>query len=284
MTLLVARATEDGLHIVGDTKLSFEDAIHSRPLQDGALKCLVTSPTCCVGFAGDTAAAEKALAPVIGNVVWSAERLLPHLLDAHQQSKCAVDFIVGDSSVGGSLHRITDGAVELRLDNAWIGDHRAFESYQKTYHAETPLEGSGYQQDAFTRMRNALEAVISDHNVPSVDGFGIYVTSRHAVSNDFRYLPYAWGSGFYPVANTTTPTSLLRTVGAPGGSYNFTILVPKTLGIAGVGVYILEAGVGALLYPKARWTPVLFRNATCQEFIALVEQNFGLSLTGILFT
>ena len=120
-------------------------------------------------------------------------------------------------------------------------------------------------------MRHALEAVIADDNVPSVDGFGIYLTSRNAVSRDFRYVPHLCGSGFQPVANTTTPTSLLRTVGAAGGSYNFTILVPNTVGNAAVGVYVLEARVGALLYPSASWAPVLFRNATCQEFIALVE-------------
>ena len=283
MTLLVCRIVDDRTLIVSDTKLSFDDAVHARPLHEGALKSLVVSPTCCVGFAGDIAVAESALAPVLNSQTWSKDNIVGHLLDAHLTSKGAAEFIVANTATTCQLIRIKGGVAETNLENAWIGDSHAFELYQSYYHGESAVRRHSFQRDTFTRMKDALDNVIGDSTVPSVDGFTICVSSRSDRSRTFGYQPYIVGSGFQPVENTTEPTSLMRTIGVAGGSYNFAILVPKTLGVAAIGIYILETNAGALMFPASSWTPALIRNVTCQWFIDSVEATVGLSLTGMLF-
>lgn len=283
MSLIVARQIDDEVRIISDTKMMNYQALRQIPL-DGGLKCIVISPTCCVSFSGNVRIAELALTPVMRNMSWSRQEITSHLLKQHRECGCKTDFIVAvvDEAVG--IDRISDGLLEEGLPSTWIGEHEAFAAYQANYHLESrPRPSEPFLEERFLiagRMNDAFAAVVADPSIRSVDDFTICVTSWPAQEDGFRYLSRAAGSGFKTVTLTTEPTSLFRTLGAEGGSYNYSLLVPTSAGIGAVAVHIREARLGALFWPSRSWKSIPIRGVNVGEFVDAIRNQFGIAVDG----
>lgn len=284
MSLVVARQIGQEIRVVSDTRMMSYHDISQAPL-DGGLKCIVLSPTCCVSFVGNTRVAELAIAPIINGSISRRENLTSHLLEHHLESGDAADFLVSVLDESAHIDRIADGIVAKDLLATWIGDAGAFAAYQAIYHAVPDKQSAGdLLEDRFqiaSRMGDAFQAVISNPAIASVDDFTIGVTSWPAQEDGFRYLARAAGYGFKTVSLTTEATSLLQTLGAEGGSYNYSVLVPATAGIGAVAVYIREACLGALFFPARSWRAVLFRQLSIADFIESIREQFGVAVDGV---
>lgn len=288
MTLVVARKINDALAIVCDTKITNELVLFPS-LLDGALKTIVVSTSLCVSFAGSVDIANKALEHIIAGSVHGRDNVIAHLLKCQRQNRSACDFLVACHEPPVTLDKIIDGRCESDLPVAWIGDHDAFESFQKHRYAN-PFSQLVEQHSAMdemsiaSHMGDALTAVIADESVPTVDHFPITVRSGTSANPGFRYNAHAFGAGFHPVENTTEPTSILRTVGVAGGSFHYSILTPIERGIGAIAVHIVEPRLGILLYPKIRWEPMIWRNVSTIGLINLVAEEFGLTVDGIRYS
>ncbi len=284
MSLVVARQIDHEVRIISDTKMMRYQSLRETPL-DGGLKCIVISPICCVSFSGNVRIAQLALTPVMENTSWSRKEITAHLLKCHRECGGETDFIVtvADQAIG--IDRISDGVLEEGLPSAWIGDHGAFAAYQENYHLEShPIPREAFLEERFLiagRMNDAFAAVVADPSIASVDDFTICVTSRPAEEDGFRYLSRASGFGFKTVALTTEPTNVFQTLGAEGGSYNYSLLVPTSAGVGAVAVHIREARFGALFYPARCWKSIPIKGINVSEFIDAIRNQFGIAVDGI---
>lgn len=282
MSLVVARQLSQEIRIISDTKMMSYNALRQTPI-DGGLKCIVLSPCRCVSFVGNASIAENALAPIISGQIMSREEITSCLLACHLDMGGETDFLVCETGKGIHIDRIADGLLEKDLSTAWIGDANAFARYQASYHLESKTQAIEIEDrfELASRMSAAFRAVIADPIISSVDHFAITVTSHPAQEDGFRYLPNAAGSGFEAISLTNEPTSLLQTLGAEGGSYNYSVLVPLSAGIGAVAVYIREARLGALFFPAHSWRAIRFVGLSINEFIDAVQEQYGISVDGV---
>jgi len=280
MSLVVARVIDDEIRIISDTKIMDSGALHPT-LLDGGLKCITISPTCCVCFAGNVAVAEEALAPILNRTMQDRQQIATHLLQHHKAARGETDFIVASAETCVAIDRIAEDKLEANIKVAWIGDHSAFSAYQSQYHARDRVSIAPDERFRIaTQMNDAFKAVIECGQNPAVGDFQVSVTSKPAEDDGFRYLPRHGAFGFQPVAMTTTPTSLLRSLGVEGGSFSFTVLVPKTAGLGALAVHLREGKVGALFYPAHCWSPTQFKDVGVDEFVEAIAQQFGVYVDG----
>ncbi|MGB8338425.1 MAG: hypothetical protein WCD07_08650 [Burkholderiales bacterium] len=170
----------------------------------------------------------------------------------------------------------------MDLLSTWIGDFDAFKSFQELDLAESISEHKSlFNDDLSFHLGGIFRELIASNKHPSVGNFVVTVTPGNSNNIGFRYSNYVSGSGFHPVENTTEPTSVLRSVGVGGGSFQFSILPPETPGIGALAVHIYEANLGAFFQPSTHWTPVLFKNISVDDFIDTVADRFGVKVGGI---
>src|SRR5262245_18780590 len=134
---------------MSDTKITDAQRLHQTPLE-GALKCIVMSPTCCVSFAGNVHIAEHALTRLFQGATLARRELTSYLLLQHRENWCQTDFIVATVGEAISIDRISHGRLEEDLLSAWVGDAEAFAAYQANYQrAWTRAPQSQYLEERF---------------------------------------------------------------------------------------------------------------------------------------
>jgi hypothetical protein len=280
MSLIVARMIDDEIRIISDTKITDSGVLHPT-LLGGGLKCIAISPTCCVCFAGKVAVAEEALAPILNRTMQDRQQITTHLLQHHKAAQGEADFIVASAGTCAAIDRIAENRLETNIKAAWIGDHWAFSAYQRKYLA--PDRVSFAPDERFriaTQMDDAFKAVIEDHQNPSVGDFEVTVTSKPAEGDGFRYLSHLGAFGFQSVPLTTTPTNILRSLGVQGGSFSYTVLVPKIAGLGALAVHLREGKLGTFFYPAHCWSPTMFKDVGIDEFVEAIAQRFGVYVDG----
>jgi hypothetical protein len=260
--------------MVCDTRLTREGYVH-RTLLDGGLKCVIASPTCCIGFAGSLDLAVAAISPVLAFSYQPRREIVAHLREAHFRAPDSVAFLIAFADHPVSICRLDRGQFESDLKAAWIGDEEAFHAYQGHFNTPAPNSNSGSR----STMTAALEAVACDPAYPTVGDFVFSVDSEPPPIARFSYNPSMRGYGSQPVSNTTVQTSLMRSVGAAGGGYRHTVLVPQP-GIGALGVYMYEPRIGICFCPASSWSPFVCHNVSVAEFKQRVSAHNGVSLDG----
>lgn len=280
MTLVVARVVDGFVRILSDWKVTYEDPRQSTPLT-GTLKAIAVSPDSCVAYSTNsvpevTERIRTTLESVDSSGVKSlAQALCPSTVDDLHE------FLVASRA---QLYVVKAGTVRP-AQAAWLGDYQAFTEYQRQYHETHPfmVPATGpFSAEYFatiSRMSTAFDAVLRDTRFPTVEGFKIVLTSRSASGEGFHYLPASAGFDFQPVTGGHGQ-SLLTPTPASGGGYNYSVLVPETFGVAAIGAYFLQGKFGALFRPLDIHSVVMVRAATAEEFLATVEDQFGLRLSG----
>jgi len=222
------------------------------------------------------------LAPMLHRTMQDRQQITTHLLHHHTAARGVTDFIVASAGTCVAVDRIAENRVETNMKAAWIGDYSAFSTYQSRHHYERECVSIALDERLriATQMNDAFKAVIEDHRNPSVGDFEVTVTSKPAEADGFRYLPNLGAFGFQPVPLTTTPTSVLRSLGVEGGSFSYTILVPKIAGLGALAVHLREGKVGAFFYPAHCWSPARFNGVGVDEFIEAIAERFGVYVDG----
>ena len=293
MTLIIAKTNGNSVRIFADSKVTHRLKEKGRNPITGALKAVILNPALCICCSGEGVAAFDAIRTlgISPDKHLDTEDVISRLYNAHCDAHHDFAFIVGVRSESYTLHRITGGKVERNLADAWIGDQGAYNLFQEHYLNAAPFcpqfdflsEEEHRWDEVVIKTMNAFRAVIDDPTVDSVDHFMVRAGSD-ASGEGFRYLDAMRATGFHPVTITTTPTSLLRSVGVAGGAYSYTILTPRSAGVGMIGVYILEGRFGALFYPLLYDEPKMYHNVSLDEFREAVFRDYACEIDGIRFS
>jgi hypothetical protein len=191
MSLVVAEATDEGPRIVSDTRVRYP----GLPLgyKTGTLKTVVLRDDIAVSFVGDVEAGLGAIRQIADDLKddGGPDGVLSTLLERTARAPEAADFIVAVDGQDWQLTRISSGQLERGLNSAWIGDQWAFERFQRVRHAspepfrEVLEKGLGTGSRVILRLGDAMQAVIGDPTVETVDQFCVRVARQH---DGFQYL------------------------------------------------------------------------------------------------
>jgi hypothetical protein len=281
MTFVVARVIDGSVRILSDWKVTYDDERMSTPLT-GTLKAIALSPDTSVAYSTsnvDTAlqSIHAALDSVGG---YAADDLALALRSATADD--SQEFLVASRS---TLHAVKAGVVHSNQSATWLGDHAAFEEYQRLYHQASPPEVPAIEHftseyfSTIDKMDIAFAAVLQNARFRPVQGLKIVLTSRSSAGEGFHYLPCSAGFDFQPVTGAGEQSILVPTP-ASGGGYNYSVLVPEEFGIAAIGAHFLQGEFGALFRPLDEHPVIKLRASTAGEFISLVKLQYGLSLSG----
>jgi hypothetical protein len=310
MTLVVANRIERGIRLIGDSKITDRNAIVRSELT-GALKIIILEPRVCVAFSGGINRGIDAIRRLHARQrIALDQRLDPsdvqNLLSEAAQDG-GVEFLIATVAPRALMRVRADGA--MPADQLWIGDHDAFKTYQRHFHeptgmairahAESPEEAAFFEQVARTspetfrapglnaaeredfalaaRMQQAMDDVIADPSVPTVDGFAIHVKGDD--ERGFRYQSRGAQFGGFP--QTLTPgveTQLRFGKPASAGGYGYTYFIPAEPGVGAVGIHFPQGRIGALFHPLVEDKPIPYRNVDQREFVSAVKKDYEVQL------
>jgi len=310
MTLVVAHRISRGIRLIGDSKITDRNAILRSQLT-GALKIIILEPRVCVAFAGGVSRGIDAIRQLHTRQRITVDQRLgssdiPNLL-AKAAQHGGVEFVVA-TVAPKALMRVSANGV-TPANTVWIGDHDAFEAYQRHFHQPTGMAarvhaesdeqavffeqvarnrremftGHGLteaEEEDFTlaaRISQAMDDVIADPIVPTVDGFPIHVKGDDA--HGFRYQSRATQFGGLP--QTIPPgveTPLRFGKPASAGGYGYTYCIPAQPGIGAVGVCFPQGRIGALFHPLVRDEPIRYYDVDQAEFVSAVHTDYEIQL------
>jgi hypothetical protein len=280
MTLVVARVNSGSVDIVSDTAIQDDRNLHPNPLKNAALKSIAISPSLCVCFANEVKFAQQAIGPLFSRGTPTRATVCPYLLEEHRACKGKTDFLI--VSLTGSnvtIDHVGDHRLQEGRQFTYLGSQRAYDEFRRFLLARTRENPDSSPSGL---MKDSMRHVIDDSRFPTVGGFVTHLRAGLAVDVPvFRYQSYLETYGHQEITNTTKPTSMLRSLGPEGGRYRMTVLVPEDLGIAAMGVHIVESRNGSLMLPSASWEPEIVRDVSCTEFIRKAREEHGLKLTGM---
>jgi len=125
-------------------------------------------------------------------------------------------------------------------------------------------------------MSQAMEDVIADPSVPSVDGFSTHVKGDD--ERGFRYQARAAQFGGLP--QTIPPgveTPLRFGKPASAGGYGYTYCIPDP-GVGAVGIHFPQGRLGALFHPLVADEPIQYRDVDQDDVVSAVEKDHGIRL------
>jgi hypothetical protein len=281
-----------------------------------ALKVVLVRPTLWVAFAGDV---EDALIAIrhVADAQLDVLETESYLREAHERSRSIratdeAEFVVA-SLRPSRLTVIKRGRADVS-GNGWLGDHAAFEEYQRHYNADRVVlayamfeglpdaaERAGDVEIA-PRMSDGMHAVvdgpwqeIDDRGrrvrvLPRPRG-GSHPTVGEAIveavprnpDNLFGYSTYvrAEAPPFtepLPARHGVSPADFGS---AERGSFSLSMLVPAERGVGAVGLYFSEGRLGALYAPLTLDEPELYRDVTRSSFVEQVHLHRDITLEGL---
>jgi hypothetical protein len=283
MSLVVAQATDEGPRLVSDMRATYPDG--RRPqFKTDTLKAIVVAPSITVCFAGDVQAGLQGVRQFALELRESSplERLIDSLQTLTLDNRRPVDFIVATNSTNCQLTRIRGSLVERNLQIAWIGDPAAFEAFQlernrpqdelrKTIESSlTPA------QVVMSRLGRAMDAVIDNPKVNSVDGFCVAVAHK---PTGFDYLP----SGFIHLGRDIVirPGEDLISKMAQSveeGGYAVTVVEPAEPGTPALALNFPRARLGILFLPLQFDRGQLIEDVGPREFARVIFERYGVQM------
>lgn len=182
MTLIYAKKIGRDIQINSDTKLSLNSKA-KLSIKDAILKSIVLSDTLTLSFSGSYIVACHLIKQIAGRQSPpSLSSLIKDILRIEKSDLEETSFII--TALRGSeseIIRIREGVVEKGLSNAYIGDHDAFESYQKAYYS---LVNERKDEREWEHQRAAFEHVIENQSISTVGGFNVMINT---FNNGFQY-------------------------------------------------------------------------------------------------
>lgn len=264
--------------MVADSKLNDPKTIENNPL-NSILKIAILHPQVKLAYAGVIHYAEQVIRDFYDKNICDLKDLVPLLLTAHIESNQQTDFILATALNGkAQIISIKNRTLEYEVDNAWIGDARAFNVYQQSFH-------SSQETNLKTRMKKALDSVCS---CDFVDSVGWYTTCslldyREHIHPIFLYdMEAAAVSGDHLTVKGGEITALPYGK-AETGSYSISSLFSRSLGRPALGRYFEQVNLGVLHCPKISIYPIIIRNCSGEEFVIRAFKEYDVPLKGVIF-
>lgn len=276
MSLVVAKSGNNRIHIFSDSKVTDKYAI-KRGYLHGALKTVIINEYLCVSFAGAVGFGQSA----IKKIAWekyNIDQLCDYLLNIHNQSKGETDFLVA-TLTPNSLYKIASGKIDNPESSCWIGDHDAFAKFQQYSHTSnitTSVNSDSEYWVSLAKAGLAMQQVIDDPKVPSVDELLVHVAS---MDGKFEYMGYGRMISSRPQIIPASPLGewhTLRVGGAAEGGFTYQILTPIKAGVGAMCVHFSQGNLGALFYPAKYDKPIVFSNTSIQQLIIKIKEQYDI--------
>jgi hypothetical protein len=204
--------------------------------------------------------------------------LVPLLINAHIESNQQTDFILATAlDCKPHIISIKDGNVEYNIDNAWIGDARAFNVYQQSFHTSR-------EKDLKIKMKLALDSVCS---CDFIDSVGWYTTCSLLDYREHKHPIFLYDMETVAISGDHLSIKAGESIALPygkaeTGSYSISSLFSRSMGRPALGRYFEQVNLGVLHCPKISIYPMLFRNCTGEEFVIRALQECKVPLKGII--
>lgn len=283
MTLVVARKIKDNIRIFSDTKRSdVSDVL--KGVKRNILKTIILNEEICVSFAGRIGWATNAICQ-LRKTSLSVDEVQNYLLRQNIESVDEVDFIVASLSREPSITKISGGIVESGLDQCWIGNKDAFNTFQKHFHSIKNPNIDGISKDqveisnTLYRMKVAFERLVEQGKHSDVGE--IYIETA-SLPTGFCYIPrsisFSGSKEIFPNVSGG-PKEYFASL----GSYTYSILTPESSGIGIIGVHYYPGEVGILLSCcNSDKSPIIYENVTEDQFIFIVSSKHSMTLRSVL--
>ncbi|MBS4010187.1 MAG: hypothetical protein KGZ72_05465 [Roseovarius sp.] len=264
MTLVIGRFTDRGLTLHGDIQLTQPDAAHGHDLFGGELKVVTTHPRIAFGLAGSQALARQLIRDTAGKD--DTDEVLQF---ARRATGTGALEVLVSTLQPDRLFRCRGSSVEVYAEGqSWVGDQAAFAGYQGI---AAQLRG----QHDFDVSSLAIRQLVRDRLFSGVGGL---VVSLLTDTDGFEY-----SAAIEAHAGTMSPQSIpshqwsaIRFGQGPAaGAFTCAICTPAQPGIGAVGIYVYEAGCGAIYWPATFDEPRVVAAATQQEFEKSVSAVLG---------
>jgi hypothetical protein len=282
MSLVVAEATEEGARIVSDTRVRYP----GLPLayKTGTLKTVVLRRDVAVSFVGDVEVGLGAIRQVDADLKadTAPDGVVSTLQDHTARAPDAADFIVAVDGQDWQLTRISGGQLERGLNSAWIGDQRAFERFQRVRHAspdpfrDVLEKGLGAGSKVILRLGDAMNAVIGDPSVETVDQFCVRVAR---LDDGFQYLAsiFIYVERDFKIEPGDEMVNKMAQPVEEGG-YAVAIVEPAEPGTPALGLSFPRARLGMVFLPLLYDQAQVIRDVSPNDFAHEVQERFGVAM------
>jgi hypothetical protein len=298
MSLVVARRFGDSVFIVSDTKVTLPSQRQSAPT-DGVIKTVILNPNLSVCFAGILEFADAAMHSFDRRESGGGfERIVDHFFKHHVKSDRLTDFAILFGGPNYRLVKVSDG-IASESQAVWLGDQAAFEVFQRAMTGQSNLPAPptgglraemkltvGSDAEEYSKMKDAMTSVITDHSASTVGGFvttvGYVINGENVgLPNGFNYLDYfdAYTHDLGLKADSLLPD--VRFSSAPEGGFNFYFLRGyQSDGSQVVAAYFPQGSFGLVYLPCARGWPRhhIVRDNPDVDFANVLRSSFGITL------
>lgn len=296
MTLVVSKLKGAVIGAVSDTGV-VEHAVRLGPDKQLPKICIL-NPDLAVGFAGSPDLALRYLEQFPRSKP-TFRATIEYFKERHLKSSGSVDFLVLFNRPSPKIIPIREGDIQTAIKAAWIGDHGAFEAFQK-YSSRTLKAGisssfeapklvstrrsESHRQNVTFPMLGALRYVIIDPDVETVFGAGVAVNN---VDGAFQYRSYAIVLGERP-SHILVPPTFARKIApelAELRDYAATCFVTDPKAARQAVAYHYVRGKLTHMYSGERGRPLataqIFTDMNIEQFFESTKQEFG-DWTGML--
>lgn len=282
MSLVVAQSTAQGPRIVSDTHVLFPDSRRTR-FESDTLKAVVLNRDLVLCFAGDVAVGLDAVRSFATGLEdgKSLEDLRGELEHTVKAARRGLEFILATFDTAAPLLRITAAGIERDVQMTWIGDQEGYEVFQRARVPQDPVWAEVERAlpaptQAMARLQRAMDSVIQNSSIGSVDGFCVSVALR---PTGFEYL----GSTFIYVGRDIQVRAGEDLVGkmaqpAEEGGYAVSVVEPADPGTPALGVNFPQARLGMVYLPLWFDEAQVIRDVSPNDFPRAVHERFGIAM------
>lgn len=272
MTLVAAIRNGQRIVVMSDTAISNRNAAHPNAVP-GRLKSIVVSTTLTISYAGLSSQALDAIRSV-RVLRLGLSTAIEALLEASRRHQGALDFLIcsHEDKESARLIKISDSQVYEGANYYWIGNAdsaRAFARYESNYrHPDNPPDYQSAEEREFTHR---FFDYVENSRDPNVGGA---VVNCLCSEYGHCYQDHAGVNHWEPITvPDPTPPEIKFALHKSGrASFSYHLYCPAERGVALVGYYMEQPGVGFLHVPLEQDDPIPVTAASEGEFRRVVSE------------
>jgi len=193
MTLIVARCTSKSILLVSDSKLTLPNSTKANPYLPSHLKIARLGEDRIIAFSGSLEVAKDVLSKI------SSESKNQEVIETLRAASLrgidsdTTDFLFARLNPQPTLLKITNGTAS-KESVSWIGDHQAFEEFQKYFagnlrldveavglsYVRLPDSSSERDSSMYARLIDSMRFVLESGSVSSVGGLVVAVYTQNS--------------------------------------------------------------------------------------------------------
>ena len=181
------------------------------------------------------------------------------------------------------IFKVANGKLEQNLLNFWIGDKRAFNSFQK--HSLSLKEDGKSELECIIF---AFEKVIADDLIDTIGNFQVSVHTDENISPNEKVFLYSLKTELSVVEEQTIHCKEankyyavpLGTTG--GGAYGISYLVSVSPSLHGVALHFFYGNFGVLFCPQISKQGIKIKNVNGTQFIEKIKEQYNLPMHGLV--